>query len=91
MNNCRKCGKPIIWIRMGSGKSMPCDPDPVPYWEKPKAPGKVITPNGMTISCELEGDLQTATGVGFIPHWSTCPHYKDFKKGGSEHGQTATD
>lgn len=81
MPNCRGCGRNIIWIKTGTGKSMPCDPDPVTYWEKPKAPGKIITKNGMTISCVFDGDLQSATGIGFRPHWATCPKYRDFKKG----------
>ena len=78
---CKGCGKPIYWIPTLGGKSMPCDPEPVTYWEKPKAPGKIITPNGETISCEFEGDLQKATGIGYRPHWASCPKYKDFKKG----------
>lgn len=31
-------------------------------------------------TCELSGDLQDATGMGYVPHWSTCPKWKDFKK-----------
>lgn len=84
MTTCKKCGKPIIFIKTSGGKSMPCDADPVPYWESPKAPGKVITPNGMTLSCSFDGDLQTATGIGYRPHWATCPFADDFKKGGKE-------
>jgi hypothetical protein len=72
MASCRGCGKEIIWIKMTSGKSMPCNQNPVAYWEKPKASGKIITPNGMTISCEFEGDPKTATGIGYVPHWATC-------------------
>jgi hypothetical protein len=59
---------------------MPCNPIPVPYWEKPKAPGKVVTPNGQTLSCEFEGNLSDATGIGYISHFSTCPKAKCFKK-----------
>lgn len=52
----------------------------VTYWEKPGAAGKVITPNGMTLSCEFEGDIQNATGIGYRPHWATCPEAKKFKE-----------
>lgn len=79
MKKCKGCGHAIIFIKMGGGRVMPCDPDPVTYWEKPKATGKVITPNGMTISCEFEGDLQKATGVGYRPHWATCPEARKFR------------
>ena len=76
---CRGCGAPILWIKTGGGKSMPCDPEQITYWEKPKAKEKVVTPNGMVISCELDGDPQAATGVGYRPHWATCPKADQFK------------
>lgn len=80
MATCKGCGARIVWIGMLGGKSMPCDPDPVTYWEKAKAKGKVVTQNGMVLSCEFEGDLQKATGIGYIPHWATCPAAAKFKK-----------
>ena len=79
MAKCRGCGADIIFIKTLGGKSIPCDPEQILYWEKPKAKGKVVTPNGMVISCEFDGDTQKATGVGYIAHWSTCPAAKDFK------------
>lgn len=81
MATCKGCGAEIIWIRTLAGKSIPCDPEQVMYWEKPKAKGKVVTPNGEVLSCEFSGDPQKATGVGFVPHWSTCPHAGEFRKG----------
>ena len=52
---------------------MPCDPEPVIYWQVPKAKGKVVTPNGEVLSCVFEGDLDDATSLGYVPHWATCP------------------
>ena len=40
MAKCRGCGADIIWIKTPGGKSMPCDPIPVMYWEKAKAQGR---------------------------------------------------
>ena len=77
---CRGCGAEIIWIRTPGGKSIPCDPTPVIYWERAKAKGKVVTPNGEVISCEFEGDRPFATGAGYISHWSTCPEANQFKR-----------
>ncbi len=74
MAKCNSCGAPIIWVRTKAGKSMPCDARPVVYWEKAGAAGKVVTPNGDVRSCVFEGDAKTATGVGFISHFATCPH-----------------
>lgn len=75
MAKCKGCGREIIWI----GK-MPCDPEQVTYWQKPKARGKVVTPNGMVLSCEFDGDLQHATGIGYVPHWATCPKAGEFRR-----------
>ena len=75
MAKCKGCGQDIIWI----GK-MPCDPDPVTYWQKPKAKGKIVTPNGEVISCEFFGDPQSATGIGYVPHWATCPKAGEFRR-----------
>lgn len=82
MAKCRGCGADIIWIKTPGGKSMPCNPIPVTYWEKPKAQGKVVTPNGKVLSCEFKGDPQNATGIGYISHFSTCPKAVRFKKHG---------
>lgn len=80
MVKCKGCGAPIVWIKTPGGKSIPCDPDMVPYWQKAGAKGKVVTPNGETISCEFDGDLQTATGLGYVSHWGTCPMADSFRR-----------
>ncbi len=77
---CRECGALIVWIKTTAGKSMPCNADPVAYWAKPKAPGKVVTPNGEVISCEFSGVPNDVTGYGYIPHWATCPAAKRFRQ-----------
>lgn len=82
MANCRGCGRRIVWIKMNSGKSMPCDPDPVPYWAGAGFHNRIVTPNGEVIACKLNGYRENATGIGYIPHWATCPKCKDFKKEG---------
>lgn len=79
MPKCRGCGAEIIWIKTLGGKSMPCDQEQVMYWEKAKAKGKVVTPNGEVLSCEFSGDLNNATGMGYVSHWSTCPKATDFR------------
>ena len=75
MAKCKGCGAPIIWI----GK-MPCDPKQVVYWQRPRAKGKIVTPNGEVISCEFTGEQNAATGIGYIPHWATCPEASQFKR-----------
>ena len=77
MAKCKGCGREIIWIKTARNKSMPCDPDPVTYW-----PGKecrIVTPNGEVYSCALSGETNEAVGVGYRPHWATCPKAETFR------------
>ena len=74
MSKCRSCGAEIVWIKMASGKKMPCDASPVTYWAKMGGTEKIVTPNGEVVSCELQGDHADATGIGYISHFSTCPN-----------------
>ena len=83
MAKCKGCGAEIKWIKTMAGKSMPCDAEAVTYWEKVGAVGKIVTPNGEVISCVFSGELSKATGIGYIPHWATCPAVGSFKKGGA--------
>lgn len=80
MANCRSCGAKIIWIRTSSGKSMPCNANPVVYWAAYGGRDRIVTPSGEVVACKLNGDQQTATGIGYIPHWSTCDHSERFRK-----------
>lgn len=80
---CKGCGKPIVWIRTSSGKSMPCDAQEVAYKAVKGAKGKVVTPNGEVVSCVFNGDPEKMTGIGYVPHWSTCQQAGRFKKGGN--------
>ena len=77
---CRGCGADIVWISTPGGKSMPCDAEPVLYREQAGAPGKIVTPNGQVLSCELDVAPENATGVGYISHFSTCPQAGQFRR-----------
>ena len=77
---CRGCGADILWIKTAAGKNMPCDPEPVTYWARKGAAGKVMTPNGEVISCDFTGDLKKATGIGYVSHFSTCPSAGKFRR-----------
>ena len=74
MAKCKSCGAEIAWIETVGGKKMPCGAQMVTYWERAKAKGKIITPNGEVLSCVFEGELSKATGIGYVPHWATCPN-----------------
>lgn len=87
MAKCKSCGATIIWVGMQSGKSMPCDARQVAYWEDKKGEATIITPNGETVRATLQAQRTPPTGVGFIPHWATCPQAQNFKKRGNDNGR----
>ena len=80
MSTCRGCGMPIVWIKTASGKPMPCDPEQITYWQKPRGSQKIVTPNGEVISAELSGDPNRATGIGYISHFATCTKSDAFRR-----------
>lgn len=59
---------------------MPCNPGMVTYWERHGAKGRVVTPNGDVVSCDFDGPESRSTGLGYIPHFSTCQQALNFKK-----------
>ena len=77
---CRGCGAPIGFIKTVAGKSIPVDPEEIVYWQTPGGSKKIVTPNGEVVSAELAGNPQTATGVGFVSHFATCPEAEKFHK-----------
>ncbi len=80
MAQCKACGAPILWITMQSGKSMPVDAEQLLYREDKNGDSTIITPNGETLRATLDTQPETATGIGYKPHWATCPHAKNFKR-----------
>ena len=77
---CRGCGRPIYWIKTAAGKSMPCEPEQVMYWQKPGGSQTVVTYDGEVLSAELNGDLDEATGIGHISHFASCPKSSSFRR-----------
>jgi len=77
---CKACGKPIVWIRTTKGKAMPCDANPVAYKKEQGGKEKIVTQNGEVISGTLDAKAEEITGIGYIPHWSTCPKADNFRR-----------
>lgn len=78
MTKCKSCGAEIVWIKLASGKAMPCDAEPITYW-----PGKavrIITPNGLVLSADLTGKAGQALGMGYLSHFATCPYADQHRK-----------
>ena len=80
MAKCKACGKEILFIKTFKGKSLPVDPDRVPY-KLGSGGGTVVTPNGEVIRGVGEPfGPEPADGLGYIPHWATCPRADEFRR-----------
>lgn len=80
MARCKSCRAEIVWVKMKSGNDMPCNPNLIQFWANMKAKDIVITPEGDMVHCNLDGPLEEMTGMGYVPHWATCPFSKQHKK-----------
>ena len=70
MSRCRSCGARIIWIPTTAGKSMPCDPKPIPYREDPLGSMTIVTNDGRVVRAKPDASSEA---VGYVSHFATCP------------------
>ena len=71
---CRSCGAEIVWIRMLSGKKMPCNAELLRYFAGEDEDGhfcSFITPSGT-----VEHGVPDRYGdrIGYMSHFATCPN-----------------
>jgi len=78
MAKCKSCGAEIRWIKTPAGNVMPCNTEPVEYWDGYGGTTKVVTETGGVVPASLEQpslfDLDVPPKTGYIPHWATCPN-----------------
>ncbi len=74
MSICRGCGQEIIWVKMESGKSNPCDP------EKYNIQDNLVDKNLMVVSPLGKVGKLFNLEEGYISHFSTCPKSSNFRK-----------
>lgn len=83
MPQCRGCGKEILFIKTGNGKTQPVNPEPV--YVMLKAGGKpYITKDGMYIYGTIAGDAlddpDTNLVKAYESHFATCPEANNFRR-----------
>lgn len=77
---CRDCGADIVFVRMTSGKAMPCNSDKV--WYRPADGGtqNIIAEAGITTRAELVEPGTPGAYQGYVPHWASCPGANRFRR-----------
>ena len=85
---CKKCGAEIIFIPTLGGKSMPCNAAQIYYKSNPDGHDKIVTKNGCVFTGEVlestPSSMAIADGIGYTPHWGSCPYAESFRKGGKK-------
>lgn len=86
---CRGCKATIRWITTPNGKHMPVDPEHLTEWvtDEPALAGAkrvaLLSGDGKHLETGYLATVITPGArqiEGFLPHWSTCPQAKDFKR-----------
>ena len=80
MAKCKSCGAEIRWIKMRSGKSMPCNPVGIHYRRQVHGCDNTlvfVTPDGDTVVGQAWEDSEL---VGYISHLATCPYANKHRK-----------
>lgn len=76
-STCRKCGKPIKFIRTTNGKWLPVNPVAV-YYSLIGNKDRIVTSDGRIVACTIVENITDC--IGFIPHWATCEYANDFRR-----------
>lgn len=70
----------MIWIKMASGKAMPCNKGDIMYKEAKDGHMKIVTQSGNVVSAIPCTDREYADGIGYTSHYATCPGADRFRK-----------
>lgn len=74
---CRACGAEITWIKMPSGKAMPCDAGKVRYRADPAGKERFVTERGSIVRGVSAPDGES---WGCVSHFKTCPKAEEFRR-----------
>ena len=77
---CRGCGKRILWVKMRSGKNMPCDCNIVSYQKLNGGNEKIVTQEGDVVVGITGVSPEESDGMGYISHFATCMSIGNFRR-----------
>ncbi|MBQ3063972.1 MAG: hypothetical protein IJC99_04140 [Clostridia bacterium] len=74
---CRACGRAIKWVKMPSGKNMPCDLPEIHYLRDENGSESFVTEQGAIVR---GARVEQGGEVGYISHFMTCPKADTFRR-----------
>jgi len=82
MSKCRSCGAEIRWIELESGRKIPCNASPEPYWSPSPGETRVVvfasTLKRPAFVVQIPDDRALVSIL--TPHWATCPQADEWRK-----------
>lgn len=76
---CKGCGAEIVWMKMQSGRKMPCDAELIRGRLDKESKKTFVTPNGKVMR-GVEAPDGVADFMAYRSHFETCPKAEDFKR-----------
>ena len=80
MPKCKKCGRDIRFVKMESGKYMPCDLVAYSYVEMRNGDESFVTTSGKLIRGKTAERGEMPDGIALKPHWATCPAAEEVRR-----------
>jgi len=76
---CGRCGRPVSWCVSTNGNRIPLDPEP-------NESGNMIVAyrDGKLVGLVPHKDEPRPEGVGYMPHFATCPILNRPRKGATK-------
>lgn len=81
---CRGCGERVVWVRMKSGKNMPCNCTIVNYRKDNWGNERIVTQDGDVVTGTTGVAPDQADGMGYISHFATCASVGNFRRRSAE-------
>ncbi len=74
MAACKACMAVLVWITTPAGKSIPAMLPRATTSKKPRVGSKKnCHPKRASAFVRIHGRPSQSNGVGYVPHWATCP------------------
>ena len=78
--HCKKCGRPIGFVKTANGASMPVNPVAIYAVADPGGDLAIITDAGRIIRVREARDGDRDKMVGHVPHWIRCAGAEEIKR-----------
>ena len=79
---CKSCGAEIVWVKVKSGKMMPCDAKQVRFIANENGGSIIVASNGAVVKgILLSGNVKgVKEEKGYVSHFATCPNANNHRK-----------